>query len=97
MSKTAKPTTQRPSGKDKPHSSWKDAFNDLRRKEVTPPPGFQSVEEIAHELGRHDDKIRHDINQLVKTGRAEVFRGKKLTAVGNTVPMNFFRLLPAGE
>jgi hypothetical protein len=74
--------------------SWKDAAEELKRKLAVPPPGTQSIEEIASELNLSVDRAMDMVKRLIKEGRAEPVPGKKLTAVGVLANCSYYRLLP---
>ena len=73
--------------------SWKEETRRLREAQAAAPEGCQSIEEIAEEIGMNEETAKRIVSELVKSGRAERVPGKKLTASGNLVVTNYYRLL----
>ena len=73
--------------------SWKYAAEMLKREAAKPPSGCQALEQIAEEMGVSPDKAQETVSLLVKTGRAELVRGKRLTFTGALVTANYYRLV----
>jgi hypothetical protein len=73
--------------------SWKTEAQELRKREAQPPPGCQSLEDVAKEMGVTDETAMGIITKLIKSGRAERVPGKKLTVTGALVTCNYYRLV----
>lgn len=76
-------------------STWAEAVLSLKEQDSTPPPGFQSIDEIAAELKNTEEHTRRLVNRLVKAGRAEVYNGKQLSTTGAMINCKYFRLVGA--
>jgi DNA-binding Lrp family transcriptional regulator len=77
--------------------SWKDAANELKQKLAVPPPGTQTIEEIAAELNLSVDRALDMVKRLIKEGRAEAVPGKRLSPTGALTNCFFYRLLPKAK
>lgn len=74
-------------------AKWKDALNELKKEAAKAPPGCQSLEEIAADMDLQPETARRVIVQLVKCGRAERVAGKSLSATGQLITCNYYRLV----
>jgi len=77
--------------------SWKDAANELKQRLAIPPPGTQTIEDIAAELNLSMDRALDVVKRLIKEGRAEAVPGKRLTPTGTLINCFFYRLLPRAK
>jgi hypothetical protein len=76
-------------------SSWKNAADSFKRDQAKPPPGCQTIAQIAEEVNLSEERTRDMLTSLVRVGRAEIVRGKSLSITGTLVPTTYYRLLKA--
>ena len=74
-------------------TDWKTAVEQLRREDAKPPQGCKSLEEIAEEIEMTTESAKKLVDRLVKAGKAERVPGKKLTAAGQVINCNYYRLV----
>ena len=73
--------------------TWKKEADALKRRLAVPPPGCQSMEEIAAELDLSVDRAGDVVKRLIKDGRAEAVSGKRLTPQGALANTYYYRLI----
>lgn len=74
---------------------WAEESRKLEEQQVkdSRPPGFQTIEEIAEEMGCHEDTAVKKVKALMKAGRAEQQKGKRIGGNGTIQQCNYFRLI----
>lgn len=79
--------------KAKSRPSWADAAQELKQQDATPPAGYMSIEEIAKDIQMSEDHAAKIVKRLIKAGRAESIRGRRMSASGALIPCDYYRLI----
>ena len=71
---------------------WKDVIEEMRAEDIeTVPTGFQTVAEIARELGLSPERAGAILRRLKEKGRVEIIRCRRPVGSGVVRPVDHYR------